>query len=626
MPRRRDPATSAGRQSRNSRRAAAARAISNPAIPPRSYEPYRPELVIGLVGPLKCGLERVEGVLDSQLREMGYRTRPIKVSELFKTIGGAFAALPSRESEELAADERYRYYMDAGDALRSILKRNDAALYPVFQRIADLRESLRPSSEAEADAGLLTGYAWIINSLKTPEEVLLLRRVYGPRFICIAAHAPREMRLASLSETISESRHRSKIEGSKALAEELIFRDERGVETNPYGQNVANAFPLADMLIDSTGTPLIQGSLERLLEIEFSHPYLTPTRDEYGMYMAWGASLRSASLGRQVGAAIARADGDIIALGTNEAPRAGGGQYWPGDNPDGRDYQNGTGVDTGSRLRRTLLGNTLEVLLGAGWTPPTSERAEGRRQANTADEDRRRQTASHELQRLLDTNADEEVRNLRRSLLIQDLMEFFPEVHAEMAALADAARRGVAVGDSTMFCTTFPCHECARVIVAAGIGRVVFLEPYAKSLVQDLYRDAIVVDPGRHTATHGEKVWFETFVGVAPRRFSDFFQASVARKDAQDRVINWSKADAQPRIDIFGIPLGTTRLDAFIRDSEEKSVFGREATVLLDFESDYTSLLGANPWLPKWFKGDDGGSPRTRQTDTTKRRPRRPRA
>lgn len=530
---------------------------------------------------------------------MGYQTQPIKVSELFRTLGGAFAALPSRDSGELAADERYSYYMDAGDALRSILKRNDAALYPVFQSIADRRETLRPQG-SEAEAGLLTGCAWIINSLKTPEEILLLRRVYGPRFICIAAHAPRDVRLASLSETIAESRHRSKTEGSKALAEALIFRDERGVETNPYGQNVANAFPLADMLIGSTDTSLIEDSLERLLEIEFSHPYLTPTRDEYGMFMAWGASLRSASLGRQVGAAIAHTDGDVIALGTNEAARAGGGQYWPGDNPDGRDFRNTSGVDTGSRLRRTLLGNTLEVLLGAGWTPPDLKP----RQENTSEESWRRQTASHELLRLLDPHADEDMLNLRRSLLIQDLMEFFPEVHAEMAALADAARRGIAVAGSTMFCTTLPCHECARVIVGAGIRRVVFLEPYAKSLVQDLYRDAIVVDPGPHTATTGDKVLFKTFVGVAPRRFSDFFQSTVPRKDDQDRLINWSKADAQPRIDIFGIPLGTTRLDAFIRDSEEKSVFGREAAVLLDFEADYTSLLGANPWLPPWFKGD----------------------
>jgi cytidine deaminase len=573
-------------------------------------------------------LEIVENVLAAELSEMGYATNLVKVSELFRTIGGAFGALPSRESEESAADERYRRYMDAGDALRRIVKRNDAALFPVLQHIADQREALRGQGAPATTAdGLLSGCAWIINSLKTPEEVLLLRRVYGPRFICIAAHAPRDLRLDSLATTIAQSRHRSRTEASKADAEELIFRDERGAETRPHGQNVADAFPLADMLIDATETLLIQDSLERLLEIEFSHPFLTPTRDEYGMYMAWGASLRSASLGRQVGAAIARPDGDVIALGVNEAARAGGGQYWPGDSPDGRDFQNTSGLDTGTRLRSTLLGNTLEVLLGAGWTPPATGQTVHSRAQLTADQDLRRRVASAQLQHLLDPDADETIRNLTRTLLIQNLIEFFREVHAEMSALADAARRGVEVAGSTIFCTAFPCHECARVLVAAGIQRVVFLEPYPKSLVQDLYRDSIVVDPPAHRNTAGESVCFETFVGVAPRRFSDFFFAPVPRKDRSGRISSWSKADAQPRMDIFGIPLGTSQLDAFIRNSEEKAVFGREAAALLDLDANYRSTLRENPWQPDWFKKEAQSGPRrSRKPTPAKRRSGRTRA
>jgi deoxycytidylate deaminase len=417
---------------------------------------------------------------------------------------------------------------------------------------------------------------------------------------------------------IAQSRHRSRVEASRSQAEELIFRDERGTEYQPYGQNVGDAFPLADMLVDSTEAQLIQTSLERLLEIEFSHPFHTPTRDEYGMYMAWGASLLSASLGRCVGAAIARKDGEVIALGVNEVPRSGGGHYWHGDSPDGRDFRNTTGLDTGTRLRSTLLGNTLEVLLGVGWLPPTHE-VGGIEDDLMSNDDLRRRTASDELQRLLDPDASEALRNLRRTLLIQNLMEFFREVHAEMSAMADASRRGVSVAGCTIFCTTFPCHECARVLVGAGIDRVVFLEPYPKSLVQDLYGDSIIVDPPPH-GTEG-LVRFETFVGVAPRRFSDFFNASVLRKDRIGRVVTWTKAEAQPRIDIFGIPLGSSRLDAFIRDSEEKAVFGREAAVLLDLESDYTSSLRNNPWQPEWFeggkrvqKGSGGRTPAERRT------------
>jgi dCMP deaminase len=51
-------------------------------------------------------------------------------------------------------------------------------------------------------------------------------------------------------------------------------------------------------------------------------------------------------------------------------------------------------------------------------------------------------------------------------------------IHAEMNALAQAARRGVAVGDSTIYTTASPCWDCYRVLVNAGIKRFVYLESY----------------------------------------------------------------------------------------------------------------------------------------------------
>lgn len=67
-----------------------------------------------------------------------------------------------------------------------------------------------------------------------------------------------------------------------------------------------------------------------------------------------------------------------------------------------------------------------------------------------------------------------------------------------MAALLDAARRGVSVAGNQMFSTTFPCHNCARHIVGAGVREVVYREPYEKSLAGALHPDAIAVDPADH--------------------------------------------------------------------------------------------------------------------------------
>jgi deoxycytidylate deaminase len=63
----------------------------------------------------------------------------------------------------------------------------------------------------------------------------------------------------------------------------------------------------------------------------FGDTKASPSKDEYGLYIAAAASLRSADLSRQVGAAIFSKRGEVISLGCNEVPKAGGGTYWTDD-------------------------------------------------------------------------------------------------------------------------------------------------------------------------------------------------------------------------------------------------------------------------------------------------------
>lgn len=51
-------------------------------------------------------------------------------------------------------------------------------------------------------------------------------------------------------------------------------------------------------------------------------------------------------------------------------------------------------------------------------------------------------------------------------------------VHAEANALAQAARHGVAIEGATVYTTASPCWDCFRVLVNAGIKRMVYAEPY----------------------------------------------------------------------------------------------------------------------------------------------------
>ncbi len=51
-------------------------------------------------------------------------------------------------------------------------------------------------------------------------------------------------------------------------------------------------------------------------------------------------------------------------------------------------------------------------------------------------------------------------------------------VHAEQNAIIQAARLGVSIAGATLYCTHQPCVLCAKMIVNAGISRVVYREGY----------------------------------------------------------------------------------------------------------------------------------------------------
>jgi deoxycytidylate deaminase len=131
-----------------------------------------------------------------------------------------------------------------------------------------------------------------------------------------------------------------------------------------------------------------------------------------------------------------------------------------------------------------------------------------------------------------------------RCTRIDNIIEFGRAVHAEMAALTDAAVRGVSVTGCTVYSTTFPCHLCTRHIIAAGIKRVVYIHPYPKSLAAQLHQDSIAIDVA-HPARN--LVRFEPFVGLAPRRFLNLFTASV-RKVPGGRASKFNPAKAVPKL------------------------------------------------------------------------------
>lgn len=59
-------------------------------------------------------------------------------------------------------------------------------------------------------------------------------------------------------------------------------------------------------------------------------------------------------------------------------------------------------------------------------------------------------------------------------------------IHAEINAISFAANHGIPLRDSTLYCTTMPCLNCAKVIIQAGIVSVYYMSEYTDTKGVDL--------------------------------------------------------------------------------------------------------------------------------------------
>lgn len=63
-------------------------------------------------------------------------------------------------------------------------------------------------------------------------------------------------------------------------------------------------------------------------------------------------------------------------------------------------------------------------------------------------------------------------------------------LHAEQNAIIQAAKLGVSVDGGTLYCTHQPCVICARMIINAGIRRVVYRHGYPDAFSLQLFSEA----------------------------------------------------------------------------------------------------------------------------------------
>ncbi len=444
--------------------------------------------------------------------------------------------VPSQELDASSKLKRINSHIDFGNEVRRRVGNDIFAAFAI-QKINEMRFS------GGEDHGF-SNRVYIIDQLKTAEELSLLRQVYGRGFFQISIYSARDVRVDNLARIAAHDHLDGDRNRFRHKCEKLVQRDE-DERKNPHGQKVGRIFQLADFVVnaDKIGeTSNVEQQVDRFVDLLFGANSYSPTRMEYGMYLAHSAALRSLDLSRQVGAAIFLQTGEIAALGSNEVPRAGGGTYWADDEFDAREFR--LGRDSNDARKAELLNEITSIAFGKN--PKLS--AKKQRKLNDSQ--------------------------------FMDALEYGRIVHAEMSAISDAARTGRAITGGTLYCTTFPCHMCSKHIVAAGLSKVVFLEPYPKSLTADLHSDSVRIEgTSRGVYERYGAVDFVPFYGITPRRYRELFLRSK-------RKIDGNFLPYQEEIEGRPSPIFTIIVPWYA--SRELEILRRTAEIpkyLLDYES-----------------------------------------
>lgn len=334
---------------------------------------------------------------------------------------------------------------------------------------------------------------FIIDSIKSREELELFRKVYTENFYQI-----------SLFSSLTDRRKNLEIKGfKKDEIEKIIEIDDK--QNFNYGQNVRGTFVEGDLFMrvseDNIGDT--DTKIKRFFSLIFESSIVTPTIEEKSMYLAKSAAGNSACLSRQVGASIISENGTLLSTGWNDVPKFGGNLYSSDyELNDNRCFHKG--LCSNDFQKDKLVDNIIDSLLNDASISHIFNDGTG-----------------------IDRQLISKIKTNLRNSKVKDLIEFSRSVHAEMHAIIQGSQlTGDKMVNGKLFCTTYPCHNCARHIVAAGIKEVYFIEPYVKSLCLTLHYDSM-----SENENDENKVKILMFDGVAPRNYLTFFTNFAERKE-----------------------------------------------------------------------------------------------
>ncbi|WP_183026425.1 anti-phage dCTP deaminase [Variovorax sp. UMC13] len=462
------------------------------------------ELVIALCGPIGSPLHEVAAAIEAAVtQKYGYQCKIIRLSDFiskhFDKVGG------DKSIPKAPKVARVEALIKSGDEMRNSF----GASVLADLAVAEIRVDRQKNGKDDGGERFVSRrICHIIDSIKNQAELDLLREVYREVLYVFGVFSPTSAREANMKAA----------DFPRAKIHALMEQDAKGSAL--YGQTVGDTFPQSDFFLrmDTNSQTGLTIKVERYLDLILGARIATPTKEESAMYAAASAASSSACLSRQVGAAVTDFSGEVLAVGWNDVPKAFGGLYQtdrendPHGTKDLRCY-NKDGGKCFNDEEKHLLAEALIESMGHDIVPAAK--------------------------------MEEAVQKILTDKKLQGLIEFSRAIHAEMHAILNALKLGGnKVQGGSIFVTTYPCHGCARHIVASGIHNVYYIEPYRKSLATKLHGDAI-------TESESEigLVRLLPFEGVAPSRYLSIFQMRPNSRKLNGRRIAIVPGNAVPKME-----------------------------------------------------------------------------
>lgn len=466
------------------------------------------ELVIALCGPIGSPMHPVAEELRKKLTQpFGYES--CDVIKLSKFIEDHQAKLDSTylpDEKKSKEANRLNRLIDHGNAMRKEFGAGVLAELAVNHiRLDRERKGKKTVNEGDKSVYVSRRVCHIIDSIKNQEELDLLRTVYREVLFVVGVFAPVSAREQNLKNK----------EMSPAEISALMDRDSG--EESEEGQTVSRTFPQCDFFLrmETENKSQLSARVERFLHLILGTKIITPTKAETAMYSAASAAGNSACLSRQVGAAVTDLDGEVLATGWNDVPKPFGGLYFTDTDAD----------PLGEKDRRC-------------WN------------IGKCHNDDEKGLFAKELISILEDYIpkDKQVAAMGAVMAqkrLKGLIEFSRSIHAEMHAILTALKSaGGRVSGGKLFVTTYPCHSCARHIVASGIKEVYYIEPYKKSLAVKLHSDAV-----SESESEVGKVRILPFDGVAPTKYLTLFKMAPDSRKLNGKVIEIVANEGFPRME-----------------------------------------------------------------------------